>query len=176
MARRLAGAGIPLVQGPGGDGFEVGGVGQDTIEAFSSRKTAVEQGVWVEDGRRRRGCGCVCDRGTFCGGCGHERCRWTLAPGMKDLVDAYTARYGRPPSRAHVWALHEQAFRSGRKPKDDELVSPAEQLARGEAKAAGHRVQALASIPGPVARYAAEHGAPGAAPARLADESPHPHT
>src|SRR5260370_10298481 len=173
MARRLAGAGIPLVQGPGGDGFEVGGVGQDTIEAFSSRKTAVEQGVWVEDGRRRRGCGCVCDRGTFCGGCGHERCRWTLARGMRDLVDAYIARYGRAPSRAHVWALHEQAFRSGRKPKDDELVSPAEQLARWEEKAARHGVQALASIPGAVALYAAEHGATSRAVARLDDDARH---
>src|SRR5260370_21718979 len=128
MARRLAGAGIPLVQGPGGDGFEVGGVGQDTIEAFSSRKTAVEQGVWVEDGRRRRGCGCVCDRGTFCGGCGHEPCRWTLAPGMKDLVDAYTARNRPPPSTGHVGTLHAQAFRPARQTQHRELGPTAEPL------------------------------------------------
>jgi hypothetical protein len=92
---------------------------------------------------------------------------------MKDLVDGYIARYGRAPSRAHVWALHEQAFRSGRKPKDEELVSPAEQLARWEAKAAEHRVQALASIPGAVALYAAEHGATGGAVARLGDDARH---
>src|SRR5258708_35075467 len=82
LACKLAGAGMPLVQRPGGDGLEVGGVGQDTIEAFSSRQTAVEQGVWVEDGRRRRGCGCVSGRGTFCGGCGpHPRPR-TPHPGL----------------------------------------------------------------------------------------------
>src|SRR5260370_3022621 len=99
LASKLGGAGIPVVQRPGGDGFEVGGVGQDTMDAFSSRRTAVEQGVWVEDGRRRRGlgCGCACERGTFCGGCGHDRCRWTPAPGVEGLGDAYTATDRPPP-------------------------------------------------------------------------------
>ena len=67
-----------------------------------------------------RGCGCPCDRGEFCGGCGHDRCRWHLAPGMEALVEAYTAKHGRPPSRAKVWQLHEEAFRSGRPAKSEE--------------------------------------------------------
>jgi hypothetical protein len=169
LARKLMHLGIPLVQRGDGDGFEVGGVEQAQIDAFSSRKTAVEQGVWVEDHKRgMRGCGCACTQGSFCGGCGHERCPWHLEPGMKDLVEAYTARYGRPPSRARVWALHEQAFRSGRKPKDEELTSTAELLERWDQRAAEHRVRALGSIPAAVRLYAEQHpaslgtGRPGA--------------
>jgi TrwC relaxase len=129
LASKLEKLGIPLVQRADSDGFEVGGVAQEQIDAFSSRKTAVTQGVWTHDGKKRlRGCGCPCDRGEFCGGCGHARCGWHLAPGMEALIEAYTAKHGRPPSRAKVWQLHEQAFRSGRPPKSEEGLSQAQLL------------------------------------------------
>ena len=96
LASKLEKLGIPLVQRADSDGFEVGGVAQEQIDAFSSRKTAVTQGVWTHDGKKRlRGCGCPCDRGEFCGGCGHARCGWHLAPGMEALIEAYTAKHGR---------------------------------------------------------------------------------
>jgi hypothetical protein len=51
---------------------------------------------------------------------------------MKDLVDGYIARYGQAPSRAHVWALHEQAFRSDGEVARQRLIhygTPSRQIA-----------------------------------------------
>ena len=160
LASKLEKLGIPLVQRADSDGFEVGGVAQEQIDTFSSRKTAVTQGVWTHDGKKRlRGCGCPCDRGEFCGGCGHARCGWHLAPGMEALIEAYTAKHGRAPSRAKVWQLHEQAFRSGRPPKSEEGLSQAQLLDLWEQRAAEHDVAALASIPAAVALYARNRAA-----------------
>ena len=166
LASKLEHLGIPLVQTGEHDGFEVGGVTQEQIDAYSSRRTSVEQGVWVNGRKRRmRGCGCPCDQGEFCGGCGHAACTWYLAPGIEALIEAYTDKYGRAPSRAKVWQLHEEAFRAGRPKKSDEDLSQAELLEIWEQRAAEHQIEALASIPAAVALYA-KHRAPLQAPER----------
>jgi conjugative relaxase-like TrwC/TraI family protein len=174
LADKLERLGIPLVQRPDGDGFEVGGVEQAQIDVFSSRRTKVEQDTWVRKNksRKRSKCGCVCSRGECCNGCGHGDCPWERAKGVRPLIEAYTEKHGRPPSRAVVWSMHEHAFYGDRKRKEDEHATPAEQLAAWEARAAEHKVASLSSIPAAVARYEAEHGGAARAERRATAAEP----
>jgi conjugative relaxase-like TrwC/TraI family protein len=137
FAQKLTDLGIPLVQQASGNGTDVGGVTQETMDAFSSRTAKIEAKLAAALAEYEQEHG-------------HAPARRELFEMRKriTLATRKTKAPGAPPEQQ----------------TEQERAEAARQvLADWMAKAEAEQVQALESLPGTVAAYDAEHG-PGSLP------------
>ena len=138
LAAKLAALGLTLVKQEDGNGFDVGGIERDTMAAYSKRSAEV-------DAKKR-----------------------------EYIADYEADHQGRAPDRATLYKLRKKATVDTREAK----AHPPKRTAEQEADAAAHTlaewmhlaenesVQLLETLPGTVARFAAEHG-----PSRMPTEA-----
>ena len=138
LAAKLAALGVPLVKQEDGNGFDVGGIERDTMAAYSKRSADV-------DAKKR------------------------------ELIAQYEREHdGRAPDRATLYKLRKKATVETREAKEHAPERTAEQEAEAAARALAEwmrtaeneSVQLLETLPGTVARFAAEHG-----PSRMPSEA-----
>jgi conjugative relaxase-like TrwC/TraI family protein len=140
-AQALARLGLPLVKREDGNGFEVGGVGAETIAAYSSRAAQIREqlaGLLTE-----------------------YRQLFGRAP---DRAARYKLR-----KRVTLETRKAKAKRAGAETAQDRERAAGQALAGWIRKASDASVQELASLPAAAAAYALEH--PEAVPGRLPGEA-----
>ena len=130
LAGKLTVIGIPLVKQEDGNGFDVGGIERETMAAYSKRSADVDAA-------------------------------------KRELIAKYEASHeGRAPDRATLYKLRKKATVETREAKahppertgEQETEAAQRQLAEWMRTAEDESVQLLESLPGAVARFAAERG------------------